>query len=114
MTERDDKLSVEAVRALPVDEAAMPLLQRLVADGPTGRLLVRGNAGLAGHWNVGDLPTEQREGFLRAIVEAWDWLAHRGLVALLPDSDVWGYVTKRGLSIAAETDGLETVKATTR
>lgn len=49
--------------------------------------------------------------------EAWDWLIHRGLVALKPDThnvDGWGYVTERGHAVARDNRGLARAQAEAR
>jgi hypothetical protein len=56
-----------------------------------------------------------RRPFPRAVVEAWDWLANHGLMALKTWRErAMGLLTKRGESVAADPNGLATMAATAR
>jgi hypothetical protein len=89
---------------LPVDDLGLRLL-RLLAIHLQGQLLSRHDIGLAGAWrdHLGEEVTQE---FLRAGVEAYDWLETNGLVAVLPaDSNDRSFVTRRGHRIAEADDG---------
>lgn len=91
----------------------MRLLQ-LVTDGDRNSFLSRNNVGLIGMWEELQIPGDRQRPFLQAMVEAWDWLEHHGLVALRPGESSWAYVTNRGAAVAGANGGLAIVKASAR
>jgi uncharacterized protein (TIGR02391 family) len=106
-------LPPDDVPDMPVDEVAMRLL-RLISEPGRGAYLNRNNVGLIGMWDELQLEPASSDPFLRSVVEAWDWLEHRGLVAMKPGGGNWAYVTTRGEAVAADAEGLAAVRATAR
>src|SRR3954454_15619009 len=82
---------------LSVDDLALRLL-RLIHDELQGHLNTRSDVGVAGHWAEHASGAGTDAGFLRAVSEAYDWLAVNGLVAVEPgNTSGRGYVTRRGI-----------------
>jgi uncharacterized protein (TIGR02391 family) len=95
---------------LPVEELGLALL-RLIVEGQQGHLLTRGNAGNYGYWEHHSSEAIEPP-FLEALSEPYDWLLHRGLVALQPGNESgWCYVTRRGLSAIEDENPLARLRA---
>lgn len=53
---------------------------------------------------VSEYPTQHQDMLLRALMEAWVWLEHEGLIAPLPAQEGWYFVTRRGKQITKAAD----------
>jgi len=102
----------EVVLALQPEELAGLLLEVLNSSIEFGKGRARENYFHRPNW-IGDA-THSREGYpharleeiKRAVLEAWSWLEHAGLVAPHPDASTWGqyFVTRRGQAIRSKED----------
>lgn len=98
---------VDAVE-LPTEDLAMRLLREYVDKGQGTGILNRHNLGIEGNWGEYEGVTED---FLRAMVEAYDWLANRGLIARTPADDGRAYVTGLGQRVASDENGVARLHA---
>jgi hypothetical protein len=95
----------------PRDELALRLL-RLIQEQGQGHLMNRNNLGIEGSWaGYGQVD----KAFLKAMVEAWDWAEHHGLVAREPGSgSEFAYITKEGERFLSSTDPIALARSASR
>jgi uncharacterized protein (TIGR02391 family) len=103
---------LEQVLDLPLDELDLRIL-RLAEEQQQGHLMNRHSIGLSGSWQDYG-PDASRPEFLHAIVEAWDWLEHHGIVARNPDDSGGSYITRFGRRFLNETNAPALLKAEAR
>ncbi len=93
----------EALLALEPEELAGVVLQYLVSAENEGTQLNRYNFGLP--YTVQEYPTEHHDRISKALMEAWMWLEHEGLLAPKPGTlGEWVFVTRRGRQVATPKD----------
>jgi uncharacterized protein (TIGR02391 family) len=112
----DELPSLSVARELPLDDLALRLLRYLRAEEQGGRTINRHN--LIGTAVLNPLAEGHLNEYLRLIQEAWDWLYSHGLIsrgnpAQSSDAD-WAFVTRKGLAVIEEPDGLARLKAERR
>jgi len=102
----------EEIIELPVDELAMRMLRNLLRH--PGSKISRSSCTHPDFYrshgtDYDSFPVQCSMG------EAFDWLLFNGLIAEQPNQpDGWLYVTKRGTSLGANPQGMETLKASSR
>jgi uncharacterized protein (TIGR02391 family) len=100
---------------LPLDQLAARLLRHLREQDENGVQLHISHVVNGAVWP--ELPPEKRSKLLPALVEAWDWLLARGLIASTHGSRTqWGhtFITRRGDMFLLDPDALERLQAERR
>jgi len=81
----------ETVVSLPLEDLALRVLRYFADEGWVNRHNLTNEPSWTPSHGSGLAQ------MMKALAEAYDWLAHRGLVALDPaSSGGWGFITRRG------------------
>ncbi|HEY5260946.1 MAG TPA: TIGR02391 family protein [Solirubrobacteraceae bacterium] len=105
------------VVSMPLDQLALRLLAYERALEDSGGNGTRNFVVNAGWWSDYEPMGEVRRDFLRALVEAWDWLLVRGLVSTVDPrqrGEDWTFVTRRGRALLDDQDGLAKLRSELR